>query len=145
MDGWRHFVCVEPVTDCGQTENVVGSDVHLEIPHLDGGIAHTRIHERTDMTEITLGLKADDETRQLWPHDFDLELKVSVSMKLNLKLTTKMSRIPASFFFGISIVLCLIFAHVLPSGFKLAWGSWLYMLAGVIGIAVCNIEKLTNN
>ena len=63
----------------------------------------------------------------------------------NLKLTTKMSRIPASFFFGISIVLCLIFAHVLPSGFKLAWGSWLYMLAGVIGIAVCNIEKLTNN
>ena len=56
-----------------------------------------------------------------------------------------MSRIPASFFFGISIVLCLIFAHVLPSGFKLAWASWLYMLAGVIGIAVCNIEKLTNN
>ena len=26
-----------------------------------------------------------------------------------------------------------------------AWASWLYMLAGVIGIAVCNIEKLTNN
>ena len=63
----------------------------------------------------------------------------------NLKLTAKMSRIPASFFFGISIVLCLIFAHVLPSGFKLAWASWLYMLAGVIGIAVCNIEKLSNN
>ena len=63
----------------------------------------------------------------------------------NLKFTAKMSRIPASFFFGISIVLCLIFAHVLPSGFKLAWASWLYMLAGVIGIAVCNIEKLTNN
>lgn len=63
----------------------------------------------------------------------------------NLKLTAKMSRIPASIFFGISIVLCLIFAHVLPSGFKLAWASWLYMLAGVIGIAVCNIENLTNN
>ena len=63
----------------------------------------------------------------------------------NLKLTAKMSRIPASFFFGISIVLCLIFAHVLPSGFKLAWASWLYMLAGVIGIAVCNIEELSNN
>ena len=60
-------------------------------------------------------------------------------------LTAKMNRIPASFFFGISIVLCLIFAHVLPSGFKLAWASWLYMLAGVIGIAVCNIEKLSNN
>ena len=63
----------------------------------------------------------------------------------NLKLTGKMSRIPASFFFCISIVLCLIFAHVLPSGLKLAWASWLYMLAGVIGMAVCNIEKLTNN
>lgn len=63
----------------------------------------------------------------------------------NLKLTGKMSRIPASFFFGISIVLCLIFAYVLPSGLKLAWASWLYMLAGVIGIAVCNIEKLTNS
>ena len=63
----------------------------------------------------------------------------------NLKLTGKMSRIPASFFFGISIVLCLIFAHVLPSGLKLTWASWLYMLAGVIGMTVCNIEKLTNN
>ena len=41
-----------------------------------------------EMTEITLGLKSDDETRRLWPHDFDLEYKVSVSMKLNLKLTT---------------------------------------------------------
>ena len=42
-----------------------------------------------DMTEITLGLKSNEETRTLWPHDFALELKVSVSMKLNLKLTTK--------------------------------------------------------
>ena len=42
-----------------------------------------------EMTEVTLGLKSDDETRKLWNHDFDLELKVSVSMKLNLKLTTK--------------------------------------------------------
>lgn len=42
-----------------------------------------------DMTEVTLGLKSNEETRRLWPHDFDLELKISVSMKLNLKLTTK--------------------------------------------------------
>ena len=42
-----------------------------------------------EMTELTLGLRSDDETKKLWPHDFDLELKVSVSMKLNLKLTTK--------------------------------------------------------
>ena len=42
-----------------------------------------------EMTEITLALKSDDATRSVWPHDFDLEVKVSVSMKLNLKMTTK--------------------------------------------------------
>ena len=41
-----------------------------------------------EMTEVTLGLRSDEETRKLWPHDFDLELKVSVSMKLNLALKT---------------------------------------------------------
>ena len=70
---------------------------------------------------------------------------VLLDKSTNLKLTAKMSRILAPFYFDISIVICLIIAHVLPSGFKLAWASWLYMLAGVIGIAVCNIEKLTNN
>jgi len=39
-----------------------------------------------DITEITLGLESDDETRACWPHDFALELKVSVSMKLTLAL-----------------------------------------------------------
>ena len=42
-----------------------------------------------EMTEVTLGLKSDAETRRLWPHDFDLELRVTVSMKLGLKLTTR--------------------------------------------------------
>ena len=42
-----------------------------------------------DMTEITLGLKSDDETKKLWPYDFDLEYTISVSMKLNLKLVTR--------------------------------------------------------
>ena len=42
-----------------------------------------------EMTEVTLGLKSDDETKKLWPHDFDLELKIIVSMKLNLQLRTK--------------------------------------------------------
>ena len=41
-----------------------------------------------DLTEVTLVLKSDAETRKLWPHDFRLELKVSVSMKLNITLTT---------------------------------------------------------
>jgi glucose-6-phosphate 1-epimerase len=42
-----------------------------------------------DMTEITLGLKSDGETRKLWPYEFDLEYTVSVSMKLNLRLVTR--------------------------------------------------------
>ena len=42
-----------------------------------------------EMTEITLALGSDAATRELWPHDFALELKVSVSMKLNLQLTTR--------------------------------------------------------
>jgi len=42
-----------------------------------------------EMTEVTLGLRSDGETRKLWPHDFDLEYTVSVSMKLNLKLVTR--------------------------------------------------------
>ena len=42
-----------------------------------------------DVTEVTLVLKGDAETKKLWPHDFELEMKVSVSMKLNLRLTTK--------------------------------------------------------
>ncbi len=43
----------------------------------------------SEMAEITLGLKSSEETRSLWPHDFDLELKISVSMKLNLSLRTR--------------------------------------------------------
>ena len=42
-----------------------------------------------EMTEITLGLRSDAETKTIWPHDFDLEVKVTVSMKLNLTMTTK--------------------------------------------------------
>lgn len=41
-----------------------------------------------EKTEVTLGLKADDETRKIWPHDFDLELTISITMKLNLNLKT---------------------------------------------------------
>lgn len=42
-----------------------------------------------DMTEIVLALKSSEATKSLWPYDFDLEVKVSVTMKLNLKLVTK--------------------------------------------------------
>lgn len=41
-----------------------------------------------EKTEVTLGLKSDDETKKLWNHDFDLALTVTVSMKLNLQLVT---------------------------------------------------------
>ncbi len=42
-----------------------------------------------EMTEITLSLKSDEATRSLWPHDFDVTYKITVSMKLNLTLTVE--------------------------------------------------------
>lgn len=42
-----------------------------------------------EKTEVTLGLRPSEETAKVWPHDFDLELKVSVTMKLNLDLMTR--------------------------------------------------------
>lgn len=42
-----------------------------------------------EMTELTLGLTSDAETEKLWPHSFDLEVKISVSMKLNISAETK--------------------------------------------------------
>lgn len=39
-----------------------------------------------DMTEIVLGLASSPDTLAVWPHEFDLEVKISVSMKLNLSL-----------------------------------------------------------
>ena len=54
-----------------------------------------------EMTEVTLVLKSDDATRAVWPHDFRLELKVSVSMKLNLTMTaTNMGKEPFGFSCG---------------------------------------------
>ena len=41
-----------------------------------------------DLTEVTLALDCTEETKRLWPHDFELQLKVSVSMKLNMGLKT---------------------------------------------------------
>lgn len=42
-----------------------------------------------ELTEIVLGIRSDEQTRKIWPHEFDLECKISVSMKLNLELKTK--------------------------------------------------------
>jgi D-hexose-6-phosphate mutarotase len=42
-----------------------------------------------DLTEVTIGLTSNDETRKLWPHEFELELKIQLSMKLTLTLTSK--------------------------------------------------------
>ena len=41
-----------------------------------------------DITELTLALDCTAETKKIWPHDFALQLKVSVSMKLNMGLKT---------------------------------------------------------
>ena len=41
-----------------------------------------------EMTEATLVLRSSAATRSLWPHDFELAVKVTVSMKLNMGLKT---------------------------------------------------------
>ena len=41
-----------------------------------------------EMSEVTLVLRDSDETRRLWPHAFEIEYTITVSMKLNLKLVT---------------------------------------------------------
>ena len=41
-----------------------------------------------EKTSVTLGLRPSDATRELWPADFDLEVTVTVSMKLNVLMKT---------------------------------------------------------
>ena len=42
-----------------------------------------------EKTEIVLGLREDEATMKMWPHKFDLEVRVSVTMKLNFSATTQ--------------------------------------------------------
>lgn len=42
-----------------------------------------------EKTEVTLGVRSDADTLAIWPHDFDLEVKVTVSMKLNVAMTAR--------------------------------------------------------
>ena len=59
------------------------------------GFARKRLFEvrkveyTEEKTEIVLGIKSDDETRALWKHEFDFEVMISVSMKLNFALKAK--------------------------------------------------------
>ena len=64
-----------------------GQEIHGLARYSAWSVLGTEYSE--DLTEIRLGLASSDETRKLWPHDFDLELTVSVSMKLTLCLTSK--------------------------------------------------------
>ncbi len=59
------------------------------------GFAHYQVFEvrgseySEESTEVTFGITATDETRKLWPYEFDLEVKVSISMSLNITMTAK--------------------------------------------------------
>ena len=64
-----------------------GSKIHGLARYSTWSVRGTEYSE--DITEIRLGLSSSEETRALWPHDFDLELTVSVSMKLTLCLMSK--------------------------------------------------------
>ena len=58
------------------------------------GFARTRkwtldlIEEAVDETHVRLVLRSDDETRSLWPHDFELSLDVVFGATLDVALTT---------------------------------------------------------
>jgi glucose-6-phosphate 1-epimerase len=39
-------------------------------------------------TELILGLKASDKTFELWPHEFELQYKITVAQSLSVELTT---------------------------------------------------------
>ena len=58
------------------------------------GFAHTRrfsVRRKTEAkerSELVLGLSADAETRRLWPYDFDLEYKITLTDRLRLELKT---------------------------------------------------------
>ena len=55
-----------------------------------------------EKTEVVLGISSDEETRKIWPFDFDLEYTVSVTMKLNMSLSTRnKSDTPFSFSCGL--------------------------------------------
>ena len=47
-----------------------------------------RKHETRERSELVLGLSADVETRRLWPHEFDLEYRITLTDRLRLELKT---------------------------------------------------------
>ncbi len=76
-------VCWPWFARCGEP----GSKMHGVARYAVWGVKASEYSE--DITEVTLALESSDETRRQWPHDFALELKVSVSMKLTLTFTAK--------------------------------------------------------
>lgn len=44
----------------------------------------------------------------------------------------------------IAFILGFVLSVSLPSGVSFAWGSWMYMITIVIGLAVCNVHRITN-
>ncbi|WP_278671316.1 hypothetical protein [Leyella stercorea] len=70
-------------------------------------------------------------------------LLVVVGKPISTKLTGMLKDNLCIICFLAGIVLCLLFAVVLPNGVSPAWGCWLYILAGVLGAGVCRIEMFT--
>ena len=68
---------------CGEP----GSPSHGFVRHSPLVVKGSEYSEET--TELVLSLESSPETKKLWNHDFELELKVQLSMKLNLYLTTR--------------------------------------------------------
>ena len=68
---------------CGEP----GTKSHGFVRHSVLRVKGSEYSEET--TEVTLALSSSEETKAVWPHDFELTLRVQLSMKLNLYLTSK--------------------------------------------------------
>lgn len=63
-----------------------GSRMHGIVRYMPWYVKSSEYSE--DISEITLGFKSNEETRKIWNYDFELSLKISVSMKLTMELTS---------------------------------------------------------
>lgn len=69
-------------------------------------------------------------------------LLIVAARLVDFKLPDKVKENFDALCFVAGAVLCLIFAAALPTGIKLAWGSWIYIVLSIAGAAICRMDLL---
>lgn len=64
---------------------------------------------------------------------------VLLSRTANLKFVGLPKEKVSALCFLVGVVLCLLFAVTLPGELSLAWGGWMYIVVGILGVAVSRI------